>query len=104
MLEALQAQVFAPTFDCVVSFNSFINTCRQCALVDDSSINLVIAALTRDKKILVDFVDNAKDVKVSVSAEYVFVCDRVCLQVVKFIAPGTSVVRPLTEIENSVFL
>ncbi|UJR35652.1 hypothetical protein I4U23_028402 [Adineta vaga] len=87
VVETLQSEVYVPTFDCVVSFTSFINTCRRCALIDENSINLVISALTRDKKILIDYIGDAKDVKI-----------------VKFVAPGTSVVRPLTEIENSVLL
>jgi hypothetical protein len=64
VIETLQLNVSNPTFDCVVSFGSFIDTCRQCALVDENSINLVISALTRDKKILVDYIGDAKDVKV----------------------------------------
>ena len=64
MVEALQSNVIVPTFDCVVSFGSFIETCRRCALTDENSINLVIAILTKDKKILVDYIGETKDVKV----------------------------------------
>ena len=64
MIETLQSNVFVPTFDCVISFGSFIDTCRQCALIDENSINLVISALIRDKKILIDYIGEAKDVKV----------------------------------------
>ena len=87
VIETLQSQVYVPTFDCVVSFGSFIDVCRRCKLIDENSTNFVIATLVRDKKILIDYIGDAKDVKV-----------------VKFVAPGTSVVRPLTEIENSVLL
>ena len=68
IVEALQSQVYVPTFDCVVSFTSFINTCRRCALTDENSINLVTSALTRDKKILIDYIGDAKDVKVTDSS------------------------------------
>ncbi len=65
MIETLQSNVFVPTFDCVISFGSFIDTCRRCALLDENSINLVISALTRDKKILIDYIGETKDVKVT---------------------------------------
>ena len=65
MTEALQSQVYVPTFDCVVSFGSFIDVCRRCKLIDENSTNLVISALVRDKKILIDYIGDAKDVKVN---------------------------------------
>jgi hypothetical protein len=65
VIETLQSNVFVPTFDCVVSFGSFIDTCRRCALIDENSINLVISALIRDKKILIDYIGDVKDVKVT---------------------------------------
>jgi hypothetical protein len=65
VIETLQSNVFVPTFDCVISFGSFIDTCRRCALLDENSINLVISALTRDKKILIDYIGETKDVKVT---------------------------------------
>ncbi|CAF0963488.1 unnamed protein product [Adineta steineri] len=87
VIDTLQSNVYVPTFDCVVSFSTFIDTCRRCTLIDENSINLIISTLTKDKKILIDHIGDAKDVKV-----------------VKFIMPGTSIVRPLTEIETSVLL
>lgn len=88
VIETLQSTAIVPSFDCVVSYQGFIETCHRCGLDDANSIDLVITNLTKQKKILIDFVGDAKDVKV-----------------VKFIAPGTnSAVRPLTEIENSVVL
>lgn len=66
-MEALQSHVYVPTFDCVVSYISFIDTCRRCDLVDENSINLIISTLIRDKKILIDFVGDAKEIKVSES-------------------------------------
>ncbi len=63
-IDTLQSKVYVPTFDCVVSFGSFIDTCRRCALSDENSINLIISALIRDKKILIDYIGDAKDVKV----------------------------------------
>lgn len=65
MIETLQSNVVVPTFDCVVSFGSFIDTCRRCALTDENSINLVVSALMKEKKILVDYIGETKDVKVS---------------------------------------
>ncbi|CAF1995500.1 unnamed protein product [Rotaria magnacalcarata] len=87
VIESLQSHVCVATFDCVISYGSFIDACRRCALIDENSINLIISTLVRDKKILIDYVGETKNVKV-----------------VKFIAPGTSTVRPITEIENSVLL
>ncbi len=65
MVETLQSNVFVPTFDCVISFGSFIDTCRRCGLIDENSINLIIAALIKEKKILIDYIGDAKDVKVT---------------------------------------
>lgn len=87
VLESLQSRVIVPTFDCVAPFTTFLVTCRECGLTDENSVNLVLAALQREKKLLLDFIGDAKEVKV-----------------VKFVAPGASIVRPLTEIENSVLL
>ena len=60
VIETLQSQVYVPTFDCVVSFGSFIDVCRRCKLIDENSTNLVVSSLVRDKKILIDYIGDAQ--------------------------------------------